>query len=467
MNLSRALFLSRQWIYISIFILIIIQLFFPVGGLETDDQINKYYLIYVSTIIILGIILAIIYIKSDKYLKYLISSKIYQKIDIIIFNIFLMLLISEIVLSLFSAHTKNPFFAVSPWAEKYVEQVRPKPYQPMMDGIMNSLGYFDTEFNETKNNKTFRIIALGDSFSMSVDYPYTHYTLLESFLNNNSDNIKYEVYNMGISGTAPQHYYVVFLESLKYKPDFVILTLFVGNDFTMELDKSKNIFKISSWYTYTFLRRIILLNKKIQEDKSKDKSLIIIQNNNKIIKTFSEKDIKVISNESIMIISKNNDNKFNIKNISSEIQNHYRTHEAFIEPHKVWEKNRLKTHFYNSLEFIKKINKESKSRFLLIIAPDLIQIDEVEGRKLLKELDKNLNDYNFSAINQKILEYCNQNQILCLDLLPSLKDARKSYFTNLGGADPHWNEWGNYIAAVEEYKYLRKNILENSTIITQ
>jgi len=49
------------------------------------------------------------------------------------------------------------------------------------------------------------------------------------------------------------------------------------------------------------------------------------------------------------------------------------------------------------------------------------------------------------------MKYCTQNNIICTDILPELRKGRRSYYVNVNGLDLHWNEWGNYIAAKEEY----------------
>lgn len=80
---------------------------------------------------------------------------------------------------------------------------------------------------------TFRIIVLGDSvtyrrmWTMNDYYP----KLLEDLLNNNSDNLKYEVFNAGVPGynTIQE---VRYLEKrlLRYLPDMIIVGYTAPND---------------------------------------------------------------------------------------------------------------------------------------------------------------------------------------------------------------------------------------------
>jgi len=83
------------------------------------------------------------------------------------------------------------------------------------------------DFKVEKLGSTFRIITLGDSFTAGggvLDkkqaYPYQ----LEQILNDNSKNLTYEVYSLGIGGINTIQEYVL-LESigLQYNPDLLIL----------------------------------------------------------------------------------------------------------------------------------------------------------------------------------------------------------------------------------------------------
>lgn len=391
------------------------------------------------------------------------NNKIYHLIDIIFFNFIIILFLCEAILFLFSNFSSNPLFAMNPWSQAYINQVRPAPYTELGVGKANGHGYLDTEFDE-KNTSTYRIVALGDSFSMSVPYKYVHYTLLENFLNNHSEDINYEVYNMGISGTDPNHYYLIYKESLKYQPDFVIVTLYVGNDFTMELGKSWNIFKRSSWYTYTFFKRLfILYNKFKYEQQYADTALYFLTTNTSL--PLSPQDGSDLpSEQEILNITKERIGDVNLSRALSLYN-----YEAYRAVQKTWTKSEIKTHFYEIMDILREMNIETDGKLLLVIAPDIIQIDEEIQNLFFESLNGDLadlgeykEDYDFEQIDKKILEYCIENNIKCLDLLPSLKEGRSTYYVNIGATDLHWNEWGNFIAAREEYNAV-SSIFNNSS----
>jgi len=97
---------------------------------------------------------------------------------------------------------------------------------------LNSGGFKDVEHPRDKPAGTYRIVALGDSFAFgSVPYGDNYLTLLGQRLSTETRPV--EVINMGVSGAGPQDYLALLLdEGLAYRPDLVLVSFFVGNDFT-------------------------------------------------------------------------------------------------------------------------------------------------------------------------------------------------------------------------------------------
>src|SRR5919108_5792949 len=98
---------------------------------------------------------------------------------------------------------------------------------------MNSHGFRDKERTYEKKEGTFRILALGDSYTEGVQvsleqtFPY----ILEERLNSEKSGVRFEVLNLGVSGFGTaQEYLTLKHYGLEYKPDLVILNFFIGND---------------------------------------------------------------------------------------------------------------------------------------------------------------------------------------------------------------------------------------------
>jgi hypothetical protein len=95
---------------------------------------------------------------------------------------------------------------------------------------INSKGLRDKEYAYRKEEGTFRILVLGDSFTEALQVPVddTFCNVLERELNRRQRH--FEVINGGFAGVGTD-YELLFLkrEGYKYYPDLVILAFF-GND---------------------------------------------------------------------------------------------------------------------------------------------------------------------------------------------------------------------------------------------
>jgi hypothetical protein len=131
---------------------------------------------------------------------------------------------------------------------------RGKPFENVFGYPLNSKGFKDVEYPLVKPKDSYRIIAVGDSFAFGAGpYPENFLTLLEEHLNTGTQQ-RYEIINMGIPGIEPPEYLrLVQSEGLDYNPDMVLLSLFIGNDFYLKLERDMTPKKPIS-YLYTFLK---------------------------------------------------------------------------------------------------------------------------------------------------------------------------------------------------------------------
>ncbi len=117
-------------------------------------------------------------------------------------------------------------------SESSYNRFRGRPGAVVFGMPLNSGGFKDVEHPRNKPAGTYRIVALGDSFAFgSVPYEDNYLTLLGRRLSTEARPV--EVVNMGVSGAGPQDYLALLLdEGLAYRPDLVLVSFFVGNDFT-------------------------------------------------------------------------------------------------------------------------------------------------------------------------------------------------------------------------------------------
>jgi lysophospholipase L1-like esterase len=91
---------------------------------------------------------------------------------------------------------------------------------------INSQNFRDHEYRLDKSNNTFRIIALGDSytFGQGVEINDTYPKILEILLNSKHNKFHYEVLNFGVPGyTMEEKVWFFKNRGLNFNPDLIIL----------------------------------------------------------------------------------------------------------------------------------------------------------------------------------------------------------------------------------------------------
>lgn len=91
---------------------------------------------------------------------------------------------------------------------------------------INARGWRDYEYNITKPNNTYRIIAVGDSYTLGpgVELDNTYAKVLEKMLSQLNSTFKYEVLNFGIIGyDTTSTVELIKTKVLEYEPDVIII----------------------------------------------------------------------------------------------------------------------------------------------------------------------------------------------------------------------------------------------------
>jgi lysophospholipase L1-like esterase len=316
---------------------------------------------------------------------------------------------SEITLRIYNKI--NPSFV---FYDSSYNRFRGKANAPDYDFKLNSQGFKDLEFTQEKPAETYRILGIGDSFTYGVvPYQYNYLTLLEEKLNKSGK--KTEVINMGIPGLGPRDYLSILVnEGLQLKPDKIVLSFYIGNDF---LDNSMT----------THLRK---------EEKSYVialiKSLITIQSHYQ--GTFTN------------TVPKYEDNQPTIDN-AKYLQNTVSKSNMFVKnPQDNMFKGFVEDAVKDLIE-IKKIADSQNIPLTIVIIPDEVQVNTQLQQQVKAAFDPNdPNLLDFELPNRMLTERLRQANIDYLDLLPSFVAASKItrlYKPN----DTHWNIAGNSFAA--------------------
>jgi hypothetical protein len=167
--------------------------------------------------------------------------------------LFITLLLTEVVFRVYN-HFYPSFIFYDPSYNRY----RGRPNSLDYDFRLNSQGFKDVEFKTQKDQNTYRILGLGDSFAFGVvPYQYNYLTMLEETLNRGGQ--KTEIINMGIPATGPKDYLALLAnEGVGLKPDMVLVSFFIGNDFPQEPGARR---LVSLSYVASFIGYLVAVSK--------------------------------------------------------------------------------------------------------------------------------------------------------------------------------------------------------------
>jgi hypothetical protein len=319
------------------------------------------------------------------------------------------------------SHYFNPSFIF--YTNSY-NRYRGKPYAQDYNIQLNSLGFKDKERTEKKEN-IYRIIGIGDSFTFgAVPYEYNYLTLLESHLQHAGYNI--EVMNMGICAMGPKEYLSLFIsEGLKLKPNMLLLSFFVGNDFFDCLNAERK------WHSYLFATSFLYYLATLWHNYEG----IVVHGKRDYCDdcpTFDEKTYLQIEGERSFVFIEGN--KLFIKSLDSAL---------------------------NYLSSINDICKKEHIEFIVVIIPDELQMDRVLQNEVIDayypKLDRS--KWNIALPNTMLSDRLQKLGIKSIDLYSSFSTKSERLYRP---RDTHWNIAGNQLSADIIKEHIVTSFGENS-----
>lgn len=317
--------------------------------------------------------------------------------------------LAEGALRLLARGSDSPLFApIDATAATHLRHWRARPHTPYQDAKMNSLGYFDDEFQVERRAGTHRIVALADSFGTGVVRLRENYlTRLESRLGEARPT---EVLNFGVPAIAPADYlYLWRTEARRYDPDLVLVSFFVGNDF--DVRKRRSILHADSSMVITVIKRIAAARgvANAPDERAPGGSHINTLGEED---TFTEEAYLALERARLRICRK--------------------------EPGRS-----TRRRYESTFRVLTEMHDVIGEKLRLVIIPDEYQVNDA----LFAQLAGDEPDAFDRAIPQRRLaEFLRTRGIPFLDLTPALR-AAESEGSTYKPRDTHWNARGNAVAA--------------------
>jgi hypothetical protein len=292
--------------------------------------------------------------------------------------------------------------------------------------IVNSEGHRDKKITFEKGDDVFRILVLGDSFTVAHNVPQenSYPKILEGFLNKQS-NKTYEVVNAGVGGWEPfQYAQYYFYYGKQLNPDLILIGFFVGNDtYNQYTEVSQTMTAVNGRLLHRekaeskFIKLKVFFYEKLHLARLILNKGIIATNDNK--KSFARKDCEDFT-------------KFYIRLQRIRVKNHLKRRQHLY--------NRAR----NSIHQIYRIKKDADySSIPLVVAliPDELQINPALQKVVVD--DDMRNRYDFKMPQPMLVEMFRDSDVGTIDLLPAfIKDPRCLYLN-----DTHWTSEGHKLAA--------------------
>ncbi len=336
-----------------------------------------------------------------------------RTIAIIVAGTILVLASAELQLRIY--HYFRPSFI---YYDQSYNRFRAKPLSMDYGFQLNSLGFKDAEYQLSKPDGTFRVLAVGASFAFGVvPYFQNYLTVLEQHLN--EEGVAVEVINMGIPGIGPNRYGSVLVnEGLQFNPDMVIINFFIGNAFLA----SK---RHRQLHTYSYLASLVRFLTKTREEY---KGLIIHQNEIYVDEKPTLSDLEFLRIQASRLFQFESDN------------------EKF---------DRLAGDAMHYIGNVKRVCDKNDIKLLVLIIPDSMQIDPEVRAQVIEYSGTTAAYYDFDRPNRILEGHLKASGIDYLDLTQVMIEQGRNkalYKPN----DTHWNIAGNQLAARELQRYFDK-----------
>lgn len=311
---------------------------------------------------------------------------------------------------------------------------------------INSLGFRNREIDVKKPEDVYRIVCLGDSFTMGygVEAENTWCSKLEKLLNKYPPPIKstikrIEVINCGVGGYGTRQEIAFYRNYCrKLSPDLIVLGFFMGNDF----------FDNAQVEPLTIADGLLINKSSLADYNAKKKKIFSLSLflNRFHTAQFVKNRLKSIK-----------DNKV-IPKMDEWWKNQFYHQLAILLKNPP---ERISQEFDETLNFINDFNIELENDgkdFILMLIPFREQAVNVRKETVVKKILINTyklsqDDFDYSMPQKRMLEFCETHGILACDVLPNMTRAENNdqlYYLY----DVHLTDAGHKLTAETLHRFM-------------
>ena len=322
---------------------------------------------------------------------------------------------------------KNAYFEPDPFTGYRLKPNSIAYFQQRIPARINKYGHRDELVSVEKPDGVFRILALGDSFTVGVGVAQEsiYVEVLETLLTKGHTGSA-EVINAAVGGWEPFQYAQYYEHyGWKFSPDLILIGFFVGND------------------TYNLMTEVrhsstAILGRRISRRATLDRLIHL-----KVFMYTHSNIARLILNKGPTLVDRPRQNCSDFSGQYLDVQrtrlyNHFRRIDIL---------ERLVRNSINQAQRIKKIVEGDSIPMVVVLIPDENQINRNLQQELLTDEERS-SKYDFEMPQSMLKEMFTDAAIPVIDLLPYfLEDSRCLYMN-----DTHWTAEGHALAAAVIYE---------------
>jgi SGNH hydrolase-like domain, acetyltransferase AlgX len=312
-----------------------------------------------------------------------------------------------------------------------------QPFQVWAGFKLNSLGFRTPEYTRVKPPGTYRVIALGDSFTFDsgfVPLDGMWHALVGARLAERTGR-PVEVVNLGVLGIGPCFALRLFqLEGQRLAPDLVLFGLFVGNDLTDEQPDARPRWHPSRWsFGWRFGRRLVGLLRVSGGLHTTPTDGFTGPGGFPTPGYVYDPDVVVSSEEAFIAIERDAARIF------------VRTRRPQVEG---WITDVVRT-----VATLDGAVRAVGARLVVVVIPDQVQIDPVLRRTVVESSGIPAAEFDFDGTATLLVRGLADAGVTAVDLLPAFRAAPPTPRLYRRW-DTHWSAAGNALAAEEIVTFL-------------